>query len=66
MTTHQIGANIRKRRLEKGHTNYRKFAEANGFNRTQYLNWEHGEDLRVSSLLKVAQALNIEPQELLK
>lgn len=66
MTTHQIGANIRKRRLQQGHTNYRVFAKENGINASILHRVECGEDTKISTLLKISHALNIEPQELLK
>lgn len=64
MTTHTIGTNLRKKRLEKGYTNARRFAEQNGLNRTNYLKLEQGQDMRISTLLKVSEALKINPVEL--
>lgn len=64
--TDRIGINIRKRRLEIGYTSAKKFAEDHGMHRSQVLNWEKGDDIRVSSLLKVAEALKVEVTELFK
>lgn len=64
MTTHTIGTNLRKKRLEKGYTNARRFAEQNNICRSTYLDWEHGKDMRLSSLFRVCEALDIDPVEL--
>jgi len=59
----KIGARIKQLRVEKGYTSYEKFAIENDISRMQYWRYEKGEDMRVSSLLRVTQALGVSLQE---
>lgn len=59
----QLGKRIRAVRKEKGYSNYEQFAFQNDFNRSSYSRFERGEDMRVSSLLKVLDAFDISLEE---
>ena len=54
-----IGKKLQATRREKGYKNYETFAFENEIPRTQYGRYERGQDLKVSSLLKVLHALDI-------
>ena len=58
----QIGARIRETRKKK-HSNYEDFAYENDINRVQYGRYENGQDMRMSSFLKILKALKISPKE---
>lgn len=49
----KIGKRIRAIRKAKGYSNYEQFAYQYEFNRSSYGRFESGEDMRISSLLKV-------------
>lgn len=55
----KIGNRLRELRKEKGYSNYELFAFDNQIARAQYGRYEKGSDLRMSSLLKVLEALDI-------
>ena len=56
----KIGERLRKIRKEKGYSSPDKFAYEHGINRSQYGKYEAGsEDLRISSLIKVLNKLDI-------
>ena len=57
---HQIGVHIRRLRLAKGYENYQLFAYDHGFAPMQYLRYEHGKNLQVYSLVKIAAAFNMD------
>ncbi|HAA17468.1 MAG TPA: transcriptional regulator [Cytophagales bacterium] len=59
----QIGERLQELRKAKGYTNYEQFAFEAGIARAQYYRYEQGQDLRISSLLKVLDALEITPGE---
>ena len=52
----KIGSRIKQLRIDAGYTSLEKFAYAFDINRTQYARYERGEDMRISSLLKVLDA----------
>ncbi|KAA3637386.1 MAG: XRE family transcriptional regulator [Bacteroidetes bacterium] len=58
-----LGKRIRQIRKEKGFRNYEQFAYQHDFNRSSYGRFESGEDLRMSSLLKVLEAFDISLEE---
>ena len=60
-----VNIKIRKRRLELGYKSARKFAEYNNINRSTYEKIERGNDLKISTLYRIAKLLQIEPKELL-
>ena len=55
----KLGKRLRELRIEKGYTNYEQFAFDNEIPRAQYGRYENGSDLRLSSLIKVLDALGI-------
>lgn len=55
----KIGARIRELRKAKGYDSYEKFAFEHDIPRSQLWRYEHGEDSRLSSLIKVMKALNV-------
>jgi transcriptional regulator with XRE-family HTH domain len=54
----KLGARIRQLRLEKNES-YEDFANEHGIARAQFGRYENGEDMRVSSLLRVVNAFGI-------
>jgi transcriptional regulator with XRE-family HTH domain len=62
----KVGARFKELREKRGYTNYEKFANAKDIGRAQYGRYEKGEDLRLSSLIKVARALEVSLEELFK
>ncbi|MCW3128272.1 MAG: family transcriptional regulator [Bacteroidetes bacterium] len=58
-----IGKKLQEVRKERGYKNYETFAFENEIPRTQYGRYERGQDLKVSSLLKVLHALDMPASE---
>lgn len=58
----KIGKRIKELRVNAGYTAADKFAYENEIGRSQYAAWEAGQDMRISSLLRVlnAHSLSIE------
>jgi len=54
-----IGKKISNLRKEKGYSNYEIFAYDNNISRSQMGRYEKGEDMRLSSLIKLLIALDI-------
>jgi len=65
-TKKKIGARLKYFRELRGYANYEKFANAKDINRTQYGRYEQGLDLRMSSLIRVLQALDVTLEEFFK
>ncbi|MGB3464111.1 MAG: helix-turn-helix transcriptional regulator [Cyclobacteriaceae bacterium] len=61
-----VGNRIKALRKEKGYSSYEKFAHAHDISRMQYWRYEKGEDMRLSSLKKVVDALGITLEEFFK
>jgi transcriptional regulator with XRE-family HTH domain len=59
----KIGNHIKTLRLAAGYSNAEKFAFENEITRSQYANWEKGQDMKVSSLLRITQAHGITIQQ---
>lgn len=59
----KIGKRIKALRLAAGYTNAEKFAFEHEITRSQYANWEKGQDMKVSSLNRIAQAHGITIQD---
>ena len=59
----KLGERIKYLRIKKGYTSHETFANKHDFNRTQYFRYEHGEDLRYSSLLKLVEAFGMTMEE---
>lgn len=55
----KVGARIRQIRKDKGYSNYEQFAYTHEINRSSYARFETGEDMRISSLLKVLKAFDM-------
>lgn len=62
----KLGARIKELRIKKGYTSYEYFAYEHNISRAQFGRYERGEDLRFSSLFKVANALEVNLEELFK
>ena len=59
----KIGNRIKSIRKEKGYSNYEHFAYETGINRVQYGRYERGEDLRMSSLIRVLDGFGMTLKE---
>lgn len=57
------GKHMQTLRKEKGYKNYEFFAYQNDIPRAQYGRYERGQDLKLSSLLKVVRGFNISLKE---
>jgi transcriptional regulator with XRE-family HTH domain len=55
----KIGKRIKQLRIEAGYTNAEKFAFQHEITRSQYANWEKGQDMKVSSLIRIMSIHNI-------
>jgi transcriptional regulator with XRE-family HTH domain len=55
----KIGKRIKELRLKSGYTAADKFAYENEIGRSQYAAWENGQDMKVSSILKIVKAHRI-------
>lgn len=49
----RIGNHIKQLRVAAGYTNAEKFAFENDITRSQYANWEKGQDMKISSILRI-------------
>jgi len=55
----KLGSRLRELRKARGYTNYEQFAFDHGLPRAQYGRYEKGQDLRLSSLIKVLTAMEV-------
>lgn len=55
----KLGSRLRELRKARGYTNYEQFAFDHGLPRAQYGRYEKGQDLRLSSLVKVLNAMDV-------
>lgn len=55
---------IRNQRLEMGYSSAEKFSNTHGINRSVYQRWESGEDLNLSSLLRLCDIMGISVSDL--
>lgn len=55
----KMGKRIRELRIKKGYSNLDIFAYDHGFARAQYGRYENGEDLRLTTLLRLMNAFEI-------
>lgn len=55
----KLGNRIKQLRLKKGYSNYEHFAYEHSISRTQYGNYETGENIKFLTLVKVLQGLDI-------
>jgi hypothetical protein len=56
---HDFSAIIRRRRFELKYNSAELFANDHGINRSVYQRWENGEDLNLTSLLKLLEILGM-------
>lgn len=62
-----IGKKLKSQREQAGYTSYEYFAYEKNFGRAQYGKYERGtEDMRLSSLFRILQALDISWEEFFK
>ena len=62
-----IGAKLKELREQAGYTSYEHFAYDHNFGRAQYGKYERGtEDMRLSSLFRILEAMNISWDEFFK
>jgi hypothetical protein len=59
----EIGKRLRELRKAKGFTNAEFFAYENEFSSAQYARYERGEDLRVSTLIRLSKCFGISLKE---
>lgn len=59
----KIGARIKQLRIQKGYTSYEYFAYEHNISRAQFGRYEQGQDLRLSSLIKVVNAFGMNLDE---
>lgn len=59
----KIGIRIKDLRLKAGYTNAEKFAFEHNITRSQYANWEKGQDMLTSSILRIARIHDLSLQE---
>lgn len=63
----KVGEKLKEQRLKEGYTSYEQFAFDHEIGRAQYGKYERGtEDLRLSSLFKVLNKLDISWEEFFK
>ena len=62
----KLSKRIKQLRINKGYTSYEYFAYDHGISRSQYGRYEKGEDLRVSSLIKLIEAFELTPSDFFK
>jgi transcriptional regulator with XRE-family HTH domain len=59
----KLGARIKQLRIDAGYTSYEYFAYDHNISRAQFGRYENGQDLRMSSLIKLANAFGVTLQE---
>lgn len=55
----KVGKRLKEIRIQKGFSNYENFAFSHELPRSQYGRYENGEDMRLSSLIKVLEAMDV-------
>ena len=55
----KIGDRITQLRKEKGFSNYEQFAFTHGIGRAQYGRYENGSDMKLTSFMRVLDALDV-------
>ncbi|SEB07113.1 Helix-turn-helix [Chitinophaga terrae (ex Kim and Jung 2007)] len=56
---HKISRLLKKNRKKRGFPSYKRFAEELGISKTLYGRYENGQDLRVSTLIKIVQGMGV-------
>ena len=59
----KVGNRMKELRTKRGHTSHETFAYENNINRAQYSRYERGEDLRLSTFIRVLQAFDMTFEE---
>lgn len=59
----KVGQRIKQLRIEKGYSSYEYFAYENNISRAQFGRYEQGQDLRLSSLIRVVNAFGMTLEE---
>ena len=59
----KLGDRIKQLRIKKGYTSYEYFAYDHNISRAQFGRYEKGQDLRMSSLIKIVNAFGISLKE---
>lgn len=54
-----IAAKLKKIRIEKGYTNYETYSYDFGLSRALYGRYEKGQDMRITSLIKILKAVGV-------
>ncbi|MES2458874.1 MAG: helix-turn-helix transcriptional regulator [Bacteroidota bacterium] len=62
----KVGQRIKSLRLNAGYSSYEKFAFKHDISRSQFGRYEKGEDLKLSTLIKIVQAFGISLEEFFK
>lgn len=62
-TLKKLGERIKQLRIDKGYTSYEYFAYDHNISRAQFGRYEKGQDLRMSSLIKIINAFEISLEE---
>jgi transcriptional regulator with XRE-family HTH domain len=57
---------LRRLRQDLGYSSAEKFSNANGLNRSVYQRWESGEDLNITSLIRLCEILEISASDLFR
>ncbi|WP_346318163.1 helix-turn-helix domain-containing protein [Chitinophaga sp. YIM B06452] len=61
-----LGSRLKKLREDAGYKSAESFAVDHKISRTQYLGYEKGKDMRITSLRKIATIHKLTPEDLLK
>jgi transcriptional regulator with XRE-family HTH domain len=62
----KVAERIKALRIEKGYSNYEKFANEHNIGRSQYGKYEKGENMQLATLLKILKAFDISLSEFFK
>jgi transcriptional regulator with XRE-family HTH domain len=62
-TLKKLGERIKQLRIKEGYTSYEYFAYDHNISRAQFGRYEKGQDLRMSSLIKIVNAFGISLKE---
>ena len=55
----KMGARIRELRIKAGYSSYEYFAFEHGIGFSQYGKYERGADMRMSTIIRILEALNV-------
>lgn len=55
----KLGTRIKTLRIQAGYSSYEQFAYENGISRAQFGRYEQGKDIRLSTLIRVVNALGM-------